>query len=133
MFEQRKLFFIMGLGRSGTTLLQEIMNTFSSFCNLRESVIGVFPNGLSCWSHVRKKGDFSYLEKFIKDNWTDEFFVEKAPGSILCLPQLLEKYSLANYIFLERHPLKIILSALNMFDSEELFDLKKNKMQKILI
>lgn len=74
LINQRKLFFIIGIGRSCTTLLQEIMNTFNGFCNLKESVIGEFPQGISLWSYVRKSNDFSPLESFIQNNWTKEFF-----------------------------------------------------------
>jgi len=111
---QSNLFFIIGLSRSGTSLLQEIMNTFSSFCNLRES-IGTKVNGKwkNCYAFIYQNNDFTYLEKFIQNNWTDKFFVEKTPISILCLEKLSERYPEANYIFLERHPLKIMFSQMN--------------------
>lgn len=109
--DQSKLFFIIGIGRSGTSLLQEIMNTYEGFCNTHESRVG--SKKLSCYSYVLKSNDFSYLEDFMRLNWSDEFFVEKTPNSILCLPQLSERYPDANYIFLERNPLKIILSQMN--------------------
>ncbi len=111
---QNKLFFIMGVGRSGTSLLQEIMNTFLGFCNNKESRI--YDNEIfSLWTPVRKSGNFKELEKFIKENWISEYFVEKTPDSILCLPQLYLRYPNANYIFLERNPTDIVLSQLNMF------------------
>jgi len=109
--DQSKLYIIIGIGRSGTSLLQAIMNTFEGFCNKQESRIG--PERLSCYSYVIKFNDFSYLENFIKKNWTDKYFVEKTPNSILCLPQLYERFPNANYLFLERNPLKIILSQMN--------------------
>lgn len=114
-FDDEKLFFIIGVGRSGTSILQEILNTFSGFCNKKESKIGG-PHSMTCWTSIRKSNDFSFLQKFISENWTDEYFVEKTPDSILCLPQLLEKFSNANYIFLERCPYDIILSQLNMYN-----------------
>ena len=95
IIEQSKLFFIIGIGRSGTTILQEVMNTFKGFCNLYESRVG--PDRISCYSYILKNNDFSYLEKYIKNNWTDEYFVEKTPNSILCLPQLFKRYPKANY------------------------------------
>lgn len=120
LLNQRKLFFIIGIGRSGTTLLQEIMNTFEGFCNLKESMIGEFPHGSSVWSYVRKSNDFSHLESFIQNNWTKEFFVEKTPDSVLCLSELAKKFSDANYLFLERNPKDIALSQLNLFYNEEM-------------
>lgn len=117
MFDQSRLFVIIGIGRSGTTILQEIMNTFEGFCNLEESRVG--PNMMSCYAFVRKSNDFSHLEKFIENNWTGKYFVEKTPNSILCLPQLHARYPNANYLFLERHPLKILLSQMNMHPSGE--------------
>jgi len=107
----KKLFFIIGVGRSGTSLLQEIMNTFDGFCNEIESRI--LPKRISCYSAVIKHNDFSDLEYFSLKNWTRTYFIEKTPNSILCLPQLYEKFSHANYLFLERHPLKILLSQMN--------------------
>jgi len=113
--KQKKLYFIVGVGRSGTSFLQEIMCTFSGFCNKKESKIGG-SHSMTCWTPVRKNKDFSYLEKFIEENWTGEYFVEKTPDSILCIPEMLEKYPKANYIFLYRNPHDIILSQLNMFN-----------------
>jgi len=111
---QTKLFFIVGAGRSGTSLLQELMCTFSGFCNKKESKVGG-PRSMTCWTPVRKSNDFSYLEKFIEKNWTSEFFVEKTPDSILCIPEMIRKYPEANYIFLLRNPSNIVLSQLNLF------------------
>ena len=112
--KQKKLFFIVGVGRSGTSLLQELMCTFSGFCNKKESKVGG-PRSMTCWTPVRKSNDFSYLEKFIEKNWTSEFFVEKTPDSILCIPEIIRKYPEANYIFLLRNPSNIVLSQLNLF------------------
>lgn len=112
--QQKKLFFIIGVGRSGTSLLHEIMNTFSGFCNENESKVGG-SHSLSCWTPVRKSNDFSYLEKFIEKNWTDEYFVEKTPDSVHCLPALSKNYPEANYIFLLRNPKNLVLSQLNLY------------------
>jgi len=122
---QEKLFFIIGIGRSGTTLLQSIMNTFDGFCNNDEARIT--PSGISCYAYVIKENDFSFLENFIKTNWTKEFFVEKTPNSILCLPQLHKIYPDANYLFLERHPLKILLSQMNLYPPGE----RDEKLRKL--
>jgi len=112
-FDQSKLFFIIAPDRSGTTILQNIMNTFSGFCNKIESRIAG-PESQSCWEYVIKHNDFSYLEKFILDNWTKDFFIEKSPPSINCMPEIFKKFPDANYIFLKRNPLKIVLSQLNL-------------------
>lgn len=111
---QQKLFFIIAPDRSGTSITQEIMNTFSGFCNRKESRIAG-PDSPSCWESVTKYNDFSFLEKFIKENWNSEFFVEKSPPSINCMPQISERYPNANFILLKRNPLKIVLSQLNLF------------------
>ena len=87
------------------------MNTFYGFCNENEARIS--PGGISCYGYVIKANDFSFLENYIKTNWTKDFFVEKTPNSILCLPQLHNKYPNAKYLFLERNPSKIILSQMN--------------------
>jgi len=115
--KQQKLFFIIGVGRSGTSLLQEIMNTFSGFCNKKESKVGG-AHSMTCWTRVRKSNDFSYLDKFIEENWTSEYFVEKTPDSLLCIPEAIHRFPKANYIFLERDPKKIVLSQLNLFSSQ---------------
>jgi len=142
LLEQSKMFFIVGLGRSGTTLLQEIMNTFRGFCNLAEARIDPGETNLtlqwpmSCYAFIRKFNDFSYLEKFIKKNWTNEYFVEKTPNSILSLTQLSEKYPDANYIFLERNPIKILLSWMNYQppgewdDKKRQYDLEAGNIEK---
>jgi len=127
LINQRKLFFIIGIGRSGTTLLQEVMNTFEGFCNLKESIDGEFPQGISLWSYVRKSNDFSHLESFIQNNWTKEFFVEKTPYSILCLTKLAKKFPDANYLFLERNPKDIALSQLNLFYNNEMQTQRKQQ------
>ena len=123
-FDQSKMFFIIGIGRSGTSLLQAIMNTFQDFTNEFESMLG--PAKINCYSPIIKFNDFSYLEKFIKENWNDGYFVEKTPYSILCLPQLHEKFPSANYIFLERHPLKIFLSQMNQCPPGEKEQLRRD-------
>ena len=107
--EQSKLFIIIGAPRSGTSILQEIMNTFEGFCNTAESHV----NGMNCYTFVKKNNDFTHLERFIRSNWNNEYFVEKTPFSILCLPQLYKRYPNANYLFLERHPVRTLLSVLN--------------------
>jgi hypothetical protein len=126
--EQSNLFFIIGPGRSGTSLLQEIMNTFEGFCNTLESIVG--GSRMSCYAFIKKNNDFSELERFIHTNWNSKYFVEKTPNSILCLPQLSYKYPAGNYLFLERHPIKILLSQMNYFPPGEkdkrkrLYDIK---------
>lgn len=114
---QTKLFFIIGVGRSGTSLFQEIMCTFSGFCNKKESKVGG-PHSMTCWTQIRKSNDFSYLEKFIEENWKSEYFVEKTPDSVLCIPEVIHRFPKACYIFLERDPKKIVLSQLNLFSSQ---------------
>jgi hypothetical protein len=119
--EQSKLFIIIGLPRSGTSILQEVMNTFVGFCNTAESHL----NGMNCYALVKKSNDFTHLEKFIRSNWNDEYFVEKTPLSILCLPQLYNRYPNANYLFLERHPVRILLSQMNYHTPDEETDRKR--------
>lgn len=114
---QQKLFFIIGIGRRGTSIFQEIMNTFLGFCNAKESRI-LGDDKFSLWTPVRQSKDFSQLENFIEKNWTSKYFVEKTPDSILCLNELEKKYPKANYIFLERNPFDIVLSQLNMFQGD---------------
>ena len=132
MFDQKKLFFIIAPDRSGTTLLQEIMNTFSNFCNRLESRIagGDSP---SCWDYVIQNNDFSYIEKFIIENWKSEFLVEKSPPSINCIPQICEKFPDANFIFLKRNPLKIILSQLNLFDGVSEIGTRKEDLEDLVL
>jgi len=131
-FDQSKLFFIIAPDRSGTTMLQEIMNTFSNFCNLKESRIAG-PESPSCWHYVNKHNDFSYLEKFIEENWTNEFFIEKSPPSIMCLPQISRKYPKANIIFLKRNPFKIVLSQLNGLDGISEIGTRRTDLGNILL
>jgi len=136
---QQKLFFILAPDRSGTSLVQELMNIFQNFCNTKESRIAG-PDSPSCWEHVNRLNDFSYIEKFIEKNWTNEFFVEKSPPSINCLPQISKRYPNANFIFLKRNPLKILLSQLNLYygfsemgtRKEDLSDLILNKNSSLL-
>lgn len=125
MFDESKLFFIIGPGRSGTTILQELMNTFSGFCNLKESVIGQFPTAIDLWSFVRQSDDYSKLEDFISANWTGKYFVEKTPSSILCLESLSKKFPDSNYLFLERNPSDVILSQLNLFKNKDMQEKRK--------
>ena len=115
---QNDIFFIIGVGRSGTTIFQEIMNAFVGFCNVDESHISD-PLSDSCWTAVRRSKDFSNLEEFMKKKWTNTYFVEKTPDSILCLPEMYKQFPESNYIFLERNPLKIVLSQLNLFPTHE--------------
>jgi len=130
-FNQRKLFFIIAPDRSGTSLTQELMNTFSGFCNRLESRIAG-PDSPSCWDYVTKYNDFTFLEKFIKENWTDEFFVEKSPPSINCMPQISERFQNANFILLKRNPLKILLSQLNLFYGVSEIGTRKNDLGDLL-
>ena len=122
---QQKLFFIIAPDRSGTSLTQEIMNTFSGFCNRKESRISG-SDSPSCWEFVSKYNDFSFLDKFIEENWSSEFFVEKSPPSINCMPQIIERFPNANFILLKRNPLKIILSQLNLFYGVSEIGTRKN-------
>lgn len=131
---QTRLFFIIGIGRSGTSLLQEILNCFDDFCNIGESKIY---NGheLNLWTPVRETNNFAPLEEFIVNNFTSKYFAEKTPDSILCLEQLINEYPNSNYIFLQRNPEKILLSLLNMFhdsyDIKERFYHIENKIMSI--
>lgn len=127
IFNESKIFFIIGIGRSGTSLLQEIMNTFSHFCNTQESVKNSFPNGVSMWSFVQKYNDYSHLVDFITKNWTDEYFVEKTPQSIYCLNTTYKQFPNANYIFLQRDPYDILLSQLNLFKNNEIVEQRKKQ------
>lgn len=129
---QEKIFFIIGIGRGGTTIRQELMNTFYGFCNTEESEVNG-PGSASCWTLVRRSGDFSNLEKFMKEKWTKEFFVEKTPDSITCLPEMSKRFPNANYIFLKRDPKKIILSQLNLFPGKLLDNLKKHHFENLVI
>jgi len=128
----KKIFFIIAPDRSGTSLCQELMNTFSGFCNTEESRIAG-PGSPSCWDFVDKHNDFSYLENFIRKNWTSEYFVEKSPPSIRCLPQIKKRFSDANFIFLTRHPLKIILSQLNLFQGVSEIGTRKNDLGSLVL
>ena len=111
--DQSRLFIIIGLGRSGTSLFQEIMNTFEGFNNLGESRINS-QDGMSCYSYVLKNNDFSFLENYILSTWTAKYYIEKTTTSILCIPQIAEHYPDANYFFLERDPYPTLLSRMNM-------------------
>lgn len=122
---QENIFFIIGIGRSGTTMLQEIFNTFEEFCNVEESHVED-PLSDSCWTAVRRSEDFSHLEEFMKRNWTRKYFVEKTPDSILCLPQMYQRFPKSNYIFLERDPFQIVLSQLNLFPTSDLDQTARN-------
>ena len=130
-FDQKKIFFIIAPDRSGTSLTQEIMNTFPGFCNTKESRIAG-PDSPSCWEYVAKYNDFSYLENFIEENWSSEFFVEKSPPSINCLPQIAKKYPDSNYVFIKRNPLKILLSQLNLFYGVSEIGARKDDMADLL-
>ena len=130
-FDQKKIFFIIAPDRSGTSLTQEIMNTFPGFCNTKESRIAG-PDSPSCWEYVAKYNDFSYLENFIEKNWSSEFFVEKSPPSINCLPQIVKKYPDSNYVFLKRNPLKILLSQLNLHFGVSEIGARKDDMGDLL-
>ena len=132
VFDHSKLFFIIAPDRSGTTLLQNIMNTFSNFCNRKESRIAG-PQSPSCWDYVIKHNDFSYLEKFIEENWTSEFFVEKSPPSIICLPQISKKFPNANFIFLKRNPFKIVRSQLNLHYGIAEMGTRREDLENILL
>jgi len=130
--DQSKLFFIIAPPRSGTTLLQSLMNTFSGFCNTEESRIAG-DNSPSCWEHVIHDGDFSPLEKFIQMNWTKKYFVEKSPPSIECLLETRERFPNANYIFLERNPEEIIRSILNLNIEYSQVGKRKQDLGKVIV
>jgi len=131
-FDQSRLYFIIAPDRSGTSLMQELMNTFSGFCNRDESRIAG-PDSPSCWEYVNKYNDFSYLEKFIEKKWNKEFFVEKSPPSITCMPQISKRYPDANFILLKRNPLKIILSQLNLFYGISEIGTRKSDLGDLLL
>lgn len=130
--DSKKIFFIIAPDRSGTSLIQEIMNSFSNFCNHQESRIAG-DDSPSCWEYVNKHNDFSYLDDFIRKNWTSEYFVEKSPPSISCLPQIQKRFPEANFIFLKRHPLKIILSQLNLFEGVSDIGTRKHDLGNLVL
>jgi len=130
-FNQKNLFFIIAPDRSGTSLTQELMNTFNGFCNKRESRIAG-PDSPSCWEYVNRYNDFSYLENFIEDNWTKQYFVEKSPPSITCIPQISKRYPNANFILLKRNPFKILLSQLNLFSGISEIGTRKSDLGNLL-
>ncbi len=125
--DQSKLFIIIAPGRSGSQILLHVMNTFDGCSGNTIESRDYEAEGLSLYRFVIKQNDFSYLEKFILEHWADEYFVEKTSNSIFCLPQIHKRFPNANYIFLERHPLEILLSNLNYVPSgEEGFKFRKN-------
>ena len=146
--KNENIFFIIGIGRSGTTFLQELLfscykNKHSSstnskseedigfFCNLKESKYD--EENFSCWYPIRKNKDFLFLNQFITDNWTDEFFIEKTPDSVFSLKEMRECFEKSNFIFLERNPYSIVLSQLNLFQDNDLSERKwhiKNLISK---
>ena len=141
--DKNKIFFIVGIGRSGTTILQELLfscyklkkdqnnrDEHGYFCNLKESK---YDKGTtSCWYPVRKNNDFSYLEKFFSENWYEEFFIEKTPDSVYSLDKMKENFPNSNVIFLKRDPYSLVLSQLNfvLMNSDEI---EKNYHLKILV
>ena len=130
-FEQEKIIFIIAPDRAGTTLLQNIMSSFSKCCNNEESRISG-SDSPSCWDFVRKFDDFSYLEKFILSKWKSEFFIEKSPPSIMCLPQISTRYPNAKFIFLKRSPQKILLSQLNLHIGLSEIGKRKEDLDKLI-
>lgn len=130
VIDQSRLFIIIGPPRSGTSLVQELMNCFEDFCNNRESRVDG-PGSASCYDDVIRSNDFTPLEKYIRDHWTKKHFVEKMPASINCLPQLRKHFPNAHYIFVERHPYNIHLSIMNMLKLRELEEQYRKTHSKI--
>ena len=52
--KQQDLFFIIGLARSGTSILHEIMNTFNDFCNVEEARVSDDIWSASCYYAIKK-------------------------------------------------------------------------------
>lgn len=113
MINEENLFFIIGQGRSGTSILQHIMQTFYDFSN-KNFESKEKKTHYNFWDPVILENDFSALENFIERNWTNRYFVEKTPISIYCLAQLHMRFPNSNYIFLERDPNDIVLSQITL-------------------
>ena len=151
--QQKNLYFIIGVGRSGTSLIQELLSVFrkkkpiwlklyedftrkktksGSFCHAGESTIKD-PYWKSFWAPVKKSNDFTELEQFIENNWSEECFIEKTPDSITCLPQMLKNYPKSNYIFIQRNPYDIVLSQLNLFPENQDYEMREFHLSSLVM
>ncbi len=122
--------FMVGFPRSGTTLLDQIINSHSKVQVVEEqgsvdNVVSFFRNryGYSLNSNVRldaqsvallQKNYFAALRQYLHDA-AGEIIVDKLPLNTINIPAILNIFPDAKIIFSLRHPCDVVLS--NFFQS----------------
>ena len=118
--------FMIGFPRSGTTLLETILDTqadirtlseFDAISHVRKVMQGrgfVYPEGLgSLTEHdveVLREAYFQHNQKFLLHDRHAALVIDKLPLNILHIPFILILFPGAKFIFSLRHPLDVCLS-----------------------
>jgi hypothetical protein len=144
-----QLIFILGMPRSGTTLLQRILSTSSEvatapepwlllpFLNFRESrnvksIYGSKQAALGFREFLGKDNSFEQdlagcLRKYFKNRYgTVRYFCEKTPRNILYADCLRQWFPHDRYIILNRNPISVAVSIFRIFESGVLNPYKFN-------
>ena len=146
--------FIFSLPRSGSTLLQRILATHTEICSTAEpwvllpylyarkkegllaeyshfdgyralnEFIGNLPRGCNDFNSLLRKFISGLYEKQCVNNET--YFVDKTPRYYLIIPEIVELFPDAKYIFLFRNPAHVFASIISTFGNDRLNRLHGN-------
>jgi hypothetical protein len=119
-----KIVFVTGCGRSGTTLMFDLLR--ESFHALalnepREIYLNACGRGFDIWSKKATKGTFKLdnLERLreLLDYLTRgrELYIEKMPEHILRVPELIKAFPQTKFIYMQRHWYEVAYSISHSF------------------
>ncbi len=124
VYEQTTPSFLVGFPRTGTTLLEKILDSHSDISVMDEQpIIELIVNSLGGLGYVRKLDDlteidikkirkdyFSEVKKISLDFLNKKYLIDKLPLNILYLPLIKTVFPEAKIILAMRHPIDSCLS-----------------------
>ena len=146
--------FIFSLPRSGSTLLQRILASHTEICSVaepwvllpyiyarkKEGLLSEYSHFLACTAFnefieklPHKDKDFNFLfSQFINGLYEKQcannevYFIDKTPRYYLIIPEIVEIFPDAKFIFLFRNPAHVFASIISTFGKNRLNQLHGN-------
>jgi len=119
--EDREPIFIVGMPRSGTTLVEQIISSHSSVYGAGElefitQIVGNILNSLSSKENINIDKDIlsdirnRYMERVDRLNFTEKIFTDKMPHNFIYIGFILSAFPNAKIVHLERDPMAVCWS-----------------------
>jgi hypothetical protein len=114
--------FMYSSERSGSTLLRMILDSHSQICAPHELHLRTIKIGFNSWYGETALGKFDITSEDLKDLLWDRIYhllltragktvvVDKTPNNLFAWERIAQSWPNARYIFLRRHPLRMVES-----------------------